>query len=185
MQPGLGDASPDVQAVWGHVATWFRACCTLVTQAGADVNSVGITPPALANPAQMFATQAWFSECRHSLNLRAGVGGPQLTTTAFNAGIADLQTTMNNVATQRLAFERARASRSFTEKHGEALAQRMHRLCGVVDDEHLPDVLKLLAKAPAKDQDYAIIGNAFRERAEASPVPLSSGQAPLATPTAS
>ena len=67
----------------------------------------------------------------------SGVLGPGLTTNAFNAGINNLQTTVTNVATQRLDFERARAERSFTEKHGAALAQRMHRSCDVANDNHL------------------------------------------------
>ena len=109
------------------------------------------------------------------------MGGPGLTTNAFNAGITNLQATMNNVATQRLDFERARAERSFTEKHGDALAQRMHRLCDVGDDNHLPEALRLLAKSTSKSCDCAILGNLFRERAQASPVPLAASQAPLAT----
>ena len=84
---------------------------------------------------------------------------------------------MNNVATQRLDFERARAERSFTEKHGAASAQRMHRLCDVADDNNLPESLRLLAKSTSKSRDCAILGNLFRERAQASPVPLAASQA--------
>ena len=57
----------------------------------------------------------------------------------------------------------------------------MHRLCDVANDNHLPEALRLLAKSTSKSRDYAILGNLFRERAQASPVPLTASQAPLAT----
>ena len=88
---------------------------------------------------------------------------------------------MNNVATQRLDFEHARAKQSFTEKHGNALTQPMHRLCDVVDDDHLPEAQRLLAKSTSKSRDCAILGNLFCERAQASTVPLTASQSPLAT----
>ena len=70
---------------------------------------------------------------------------------------------------------------SFTEQHGAALAQRMHRLCDVGDDNHLPKALRLLAKSTSKSRDCVILGNLFHECAQASPVPLTASQAPLAT----
>ena len=57
----------------------------------------------------------------------------------------------------------------------------MHRLCDAGDDDHLPKALRLLAKSTSKSRDCAILGNLFRERAQASPVPLAASQAPLAT----
>ena len=110
-----------------------------------------------------------------------GVGGPGLTTNAFNASITNLETTVNNVATQRLDFQCAPAERSFTEKHGDALAQRMHRLCNVANNDHPPKALRLLAKSTTKSHDCAILGNLFREQAQASFVPLTASQLPLAT----
>ena len=70
----------------------------------------------------------------------------------------------------------ARAERSFTEKHGDALAQRMHRLCNVANDDHLPKALRLPAKSTSKSRDCAILGNLFWERAQASVVPLTGSQ---------
>ena len=159
--PGLADADADVQAIWEPVAQWFRTACTMTSIAGADVIGINVTPRVPATPAEMFATGAWYTSYRNSLNQRAGVGGPQLTTHAFNAGITNLETTMKDVATRRLAFERARNERSFTEQHGDALAQRMYRLCAVVDDDHLPEVHKILAKSTSKSRDYAVVGNLF------------------------
>ena len=83
------------------------------------------------------------------------MGGPGLTANAFNTGITNLQATVNDVATQHLDFERACAERSFTDKHGDALAQRMHCLCDLGDDNHLPKSLRLLAKSTSKSRNYA------------------------------
>ena len=123
IQPGLAHADAGVVAIWTDIGLWFRAACTLVNVARGDINSLAITPAAPANPADMFAVGAWHASRKEQQERRAGVGGPGLTTNAFNAGINNLQTTVTNVATQRLDFERARAERSFTEKHGAALAQ--------------------------------------------------------------
>ena len=57
----------------------------------------------------------------------------------------------------------------------------MHRLCNVVDDDHPPEALRLLAKSTCKSCNCAILGNLFRERAQASMVPLTASQSPLAT----
>ena len=152
-----------------------------MTVPGADVNCLSVAPAAPANLANMFAVGAWCSSRRELLEHCAGVGGPGLTTNAFHASTTNLQATMNNVATQRLDFERALSEGSFTEKHGDALAQRMHCLCDVADDNHLPEALRLLAKSTSKSRDCAILGNLFRKRAQASPVPLAASQAPLAT----
>ena len=60
---------------------------------GADVSSVSVVAANPASPADMFAVGAWHAMRREQLERRAGV------TNAFNAGIANLQATMNNVAT--------------------------------------------------------------------------------------
>ena len=105
----------------------------------------------VSNPADMFAVAAWFSSRREQLERWAGLGGHGLTANAFNAGIKNLQASMNNVATQRLDFQHARAERSFTEGHGNTLAQRMHRLCVVNNDDHLSEALCPLAKSMTSD----------------------------------
>ena len=181
IQAGLAHADADVVNAWTQIGLWFRAACTMVNTGGADVNCLSVTTATPANPADMFAVGAWHSSRREQLERCAGVGGPGLTTNAFNAGITNLQATVNTVATQRLDFERARAERSFTEKHVDALAQRMHCSCDAGDDNHLPKALRLLAKSTSKSRDYAIFGNLFGERAQALPVPLTASQAPLAT----
>jgi hypothetical protein len=66
------------------------------------------------------------------------------------------------------------------DMHGDALAATLHRLCGVVDDQHLPPIHNLLTKT-AKGRQYGVIAAAFAVRAAASPVGLQAMHAPLAT----
>ena len=108
IQVGMTHADADIVAIWTDIGLWFRAACTLVNSRGADVNSLAVAPAMPANPADVFAVGAWCASRKEQLERRAGVGGPGLTTNAFNAGINNLQTTVTDVATQRLDFERAR-----------------------------------------------------------------------------
>ena len=48
-----------------------------------------------------------------------GIGGHELTTLAFNAGVATLQQTLTNTDERTLNFGCARANRSFTDKHAD------------------------------------------------------------------
>ena len=57
----------------------------------------------------------------------------------------------------------------------------MYNLCGVADDAHLPEIHRLLAKAP-KGKEYAILNAMLLERVGASTVPLTAATAPIATP---
>ena len=115
IQAGMTHTDADVVAIWTDIGLWFRAACTMANTGGADVNSLAVTPAMPANPADMFAVGAWCASRKEQLERRAGVGGPGLTTNAFNAGINNLQTTMNDVATQRLDFERARRTLLYRE----------------------------------------------------------------------
>ena len=111
---------------------------------------------------------------------RIGVGGPGLSNTAFAHGVDTIRQTLENNLTANLEFQRNRAVRSFTEAHGAILAQKMHRLCGVTDDAHLPEVHSLLLKA-GKGRTYGILNSLLAERAQASTVPLQTSTAPIAT----
>ena len=177
--PGLADPDADVIAMWRPVEAWFRVACT---QGGAPVACVtAVTPVTSVVPLEVMALAAWTNTVKSRLQSQAGLGGPGLTNHTFNAGVADLTTAMNDNAAARLQFERDRNEKSFTQRHGDSLAQRMHRLTGAADDAGLPEVHQLLAKAPRRSADYALLGNLFRERAEASTVPLTATNAPLAT----
>ena len=178
LTPKLSSSDADVVAMWRPVESWFRVASTQNT-AGACVTEVDPTTSAV--PVEIMALSAWGTSIKDRLMAQAGVGGPGLTNLAFNAGVASLQQTMNQNAANRLQFERDRNERSFTQRHGASLAQRLHRLTGAADDSGLPEAHRLLAKSSKKGTDYAMLGNMFRERAIASTVPLTAANAPLAT----
>jgi hypothetical protein len=85
-----------------------------------------------------------------------GVGGSQLSNAAFHTGVQCLETVLNNNAQQQLQFERDLAQKSFTDRYREHLATHMYKMTGAADDDHLPEVHKILAKPP-KGQYYAIL----------------------------
>ena len=101
----------------------------------------------------------------------AGVGGPGLTMPAFQAGIANMQATLDHNAAECIRHENTHSEKTFTGKYGDALAQRMHRLCNTPDDTGLPDVHTLLVKAPNKSHDYVIIQGLIQEQTQVSAVP--------------
>ena len=47
---------------------------------------------------------------------------------------------LENNATAALEHDRQKSQKTFTDKHGAVLAQKMYYLCNVADDEHLPEV---------------------------------------------
>jgi threonine dehydrogenase-like Zn-dependent dehydrogenase len=103
---------------------------------------------------------------------RLGVGGPGLSNAAFAHGVGELRKTMTDTHEERLDFERQRNTKTFTDFHGEALAQQMHRLCGVTSDVNLPEVHSLLLQM-AKGRIYTVLTSLFATRgAQALPVPL-------------
>ena len=157
-------------------------CSTLTGGAGNPV-SIAITPVPANTPNLNFRMNTFTSGVKRQLKNRNGIGGPGLTNNVFQAGVADIQTTLNTNATTRLQFERDRNDRSFTDRHGTQLADRMHRLCSVADDANLPECHRLLAKSTSKSRDYAILANLFQERCGASAVPLTAANSPLATTT--
>ena len=112
---------------------------------------------------------------------RLGIGGPGLTNVAFNQGIISLNQTMNKNARQGRELERNKLTRSFTERHGDTLAQRMYYYTGAADDAGLPEIHRILAKSNVKGRDYSILQAAAMERANSSPVPLTSQSAPIVT----
>ena len=97
----------------------------------------------------------------------------QLTTAAFNTGITDLRNTLENNSVDQLQCQRDKDNRSFTAKHGDALATRVRDWCNVNTDAALPYVHRLLAKSDGKARDYGIIQAAIEARVLANVVPLS------------
>ena len=178
IQPSLVNPDLAVQALITPLRDWWRSACT--NDAGNEAIT-RIQPITAAGPATTMSLNRHVARLRTEILNKVGVGGPGLTTTAFDAGIANIRTVMEDNANARLQFERDRMHRSFTDKHGDALAGRMHTLCDCVDDDHLPEIHRLLAKSNSKSRDYAIISMQFVQQAQSSRVPLNSGCAPMAT----
>ena len=184
LNAGLNHADAAVQALWAPIEAWYRAASTDAGAAGAAPTvSIAINPIDTTAPANTFRLNSWAVRVKNDLKSRAGVGGPGLTNNVFNAGVTTLKDTMDANTNARLQFERDRNERSFTERHGTQLAQRMHRLCSVAADIDLPEVHRLLAKSASKSRDYAIINNLCQERCIASAIPLTASNSPLATTT--
>jgi hypothetical protein len=178
IQPGLADANAAVVAAAQHLRDWWRSACT--NDAGDEaVNR--IVPVATLGPATTMSLNRHIARLRTEILNKVGVGGPGLTTAAFNTGVTNIQATLQNNSQAQLQFQRDRMHASFTDKHGDALAARMHSLCDVADDDHLPELHRLLAKSSTKSRDYAIISMQFVDRAQQSVVPLNAGCAPIAT----
>ena len=177
-------AGPMASGVGAAVATftpleeWWRGCCT--QPAGATTSVLEVTPTAVANPIQVGLVNRWVDQVkRRNLSL-LGVGGPQLSTAAFNAGVAAIQTTLTTNANAAITCDRAKSDKTFAQKHGDALGNLLFRCCDVTTDSNLPEVHRLLVAAH-KSKEYGIIGALFMERVMVSPVPLGSANVPLAT----
>ena len=177
LQPTLTGGDAAAIAAIEPLRDWWRVASTN-TAAGANVARIDQTMA--ATPMETRAMADYVSGLQSFVKSRLGLGGPALTTAAFNTGVTDLRATLDANAQAALAFERARGTTTFTDKHGTQLAQRMYNLCNATDDASLPEVHRLLAAAP-KNRDYGILGNLFAERAVASAVPLTAASAPLAT----
>ena len=176
LQPGLADAAE--APLWAPVEEWFRLA---VTNTGVDATLLGIAPVTSVVPAQNQALNAFAERRRLGIRAVAGVLAPPvmgLTDATFNAGMASLRTSISDSRDAQIAYERNKANKTFTDRHGAPLAQRVHRLTGSVDDDALPEVHRLLARS-AKHLDYGVITNALKARAAVSPLPCDSNSAPV------
>ena len=178
IQVGLGNPDPAVVARYEPIRDWWRSACTNAT---GDLALNRITPVTTAAPATTMSLNRHVARLRVDILNKVGVGGPGLTTAAFDAGMAGVRNVIETTANEKLQFERDRLHRSFTDKHGGALAARLYTLCDVPDDDHLPEIHRLLAKSSSKSRDYAIIAMQFVDRARLSSVPLNAGCAPMAS----
>ena len=171
-------AAAGIRAKWEPVEQWWRVACMNVN--GGTESKLAVTGASSALPSANQSLHACTARAVDRVLTRVGVGGPQLSNAAFSTGVQRLETVLNNNAQQRLQFERDRAQKSFTDRYGEHLADHMYKMTGAADDDHLPDVHKVLAKAP-KGQYYAILGSYCQKRAIDSPVPVFSGNLPTLT----
>ena len=177
LAPHLG-GNADIRAKWSPVEEWWRCACMNVN--GGTDSKIAITPTVSGLPAATQALQICISKIRERELARVGVGGPQLSNAAFNTGVTQLQQTLNNNAQQRLQFERDRSNKTFTDKFGEHLANLMYKMTGAADDNGLPEVHKVLARAP-KGQYYGILSSYVQARAIESLLPVYNGCLPVLT----
>ena len=104
---------------------------------------------------------------------KLGVGDPGLTVAAYEAGVIRVETAMRENNVDHLTYLRDRDNKSFTQKHGDALANRVWAWCGAAADADLPEIHQLLAKSSIRSQIQALVST--------SEVPLTLASAPLAS----
>jgi hypothetical protein len=152
-----------------------------MNQNAATESKVRVTGTSSALPVARQALNACTARVTDHVLARVGVGGPQLSNTAFNTGVQRLESVLNNNAQQRLQFEQDRAQRaSPTALENTWPPTYVYKMTGAADDDHLPKVHKILAKAP-KGQYYAILGSYTQKCSIDSPVPVFSGNLPTLT----
>jgi hypothetical protein len=156
---------------------WWRAASTN-TAAGASVISASLSQP--NSPRELGRLTAWSNRVKDDQMKRLGVGGPGLSNAAFAHGVAELKSTMVETHRATLEYDRDKKRTSYTETHGELMAIRLQRLCGVARDEDLPEIHHLLLKAP-KSRVYSILSAQLAARAQEANIGLISSSAPVAT----
>jgi hypothetical protein len=174
------DADATVAAIWEPLSLFFRGASTIATAGGTD-NLMAVTPVQPGNLPAQSKLAAFSSRVVKEAMARLGVGGPQLSNFAFNQGVIDLKTTLEETAANALQYQRDAKNKSFEDKHGSGLQQLIYRYCNVTTDAALPESHRLLLQAP-KNKEYALLRSFFAERAEQTPLPISTINAPLPTP---
>jgi hypothetical protein len=119
-----------------------------MNQNGSNESKLRVTGTSSALPAVVQALNGCTTRIVDQALTRVGVGGPQLSNATFNTGVRRLESVLNNNAQQRLQFERDRAQKTFTDRYGEHLATHMYKMTGAADDNNIPEVHKILTKAP-------------------------------------
>ena len=82
---------------------------------------------------------------------------------------------------EALQYQRDKDNKSFTDRHGEQLAQRVRNWCGVANDAALPEIHRLLAKSDGKARDCGIIQAAIEARVLEGDLPLTVVNCPMVT----
>jgi hypothetical protein len=140
---------------------WYRAACTN-DNAGESV--IAVNPVTSSLPLQNLLLQGWASRSKNIMKVALGTGGPAVTSVAFAAGVTQLETAIRDTSAAAITYQRDASKKTFTEQYGPSIAQVMYNLCNVADDDHLPEVHRLLAQSP-KGRAYAILGSFAEERA--------------------
>ena len=171
------DAGGAAAADIAPVAQWYRLACTWTNNHHNEMPTT-IAPVTSVLPIENAGLNAWVRRVIARQLARLGRGGPGLTTAAFNQGIADVTTAIVDTSTARLEFERARNEKTFTDAYGATIAQLMYNLTGQADDDHLPEIHRVLARSP-KSRAYAIVASLVQRRVAASTVPLTDVNMPI------
>jgi len=174
---GYLGGSADRAALIAPTVHWYRL---YVTDAATTGSVLQVPGTAATLPHDQQAGNRHKNRVASELSAKLGIGGPNLSTHAFTQGIMNLGNTLTNNANAQVAYLRDRDNKTFTTRHGDALAQRMHQWCNAATDADLPEIHQLTAKAN-KGRDYAIVSSQIQARVQASSVPLTLATAPLAT----
>ena len=110
---------------------WYRAACT---NDATPSPAIGVDLVTSGVPAQFHMLQGWGARNAAIIRNALGHGGPALSNVAFNAGITNLQATLQNTSRAHLQYLRDAAIKTFTETYGASIAQVMYNLCNVNAD---------------------------------------------------
>ena len=177
LETPLASANAATVAKYTPLREWWRAASTNLN---GGTPSVGVVPVATNTIASQMLLADWANRVRDLAMARLGHGGPGLSSAAFTTGITELRNTLENNHQAQISHDVNSRTKTFTDKHGSTLSERVCRLCSAVDDQHLPEIHELLVNAP-KNREYGIIQAIINERCGISSVQLTEGTAPIAT----
>ena len=175
--PGLANPDPAIQTATHPIRDWFRLASTNAT---GDLAVLRVTPVADPLPVNGLSFNRALTRVKTEAKRKLGGGGPGLTTTAFETGIQTIRDALTATSENHLTYERSKAQKSYTDRHGTAMAERLYRLTGVNDDDHLPEIHRVLASTP-KNRESGVLQSFIDERVGPSGVGLTHINAPIAT----
>lgn len=178
LAPELGSGNADRVTAVTPLAEWYRYA---VHDSNGGDPQLEVTPVPVVTLANRRSETAFTKSLVDPLLAKLGVGGPGLTTAAFTQGITEIRNTLTTTTNNTLDYHRQQNNKTFTAKHGTALAARVYRLTGATDDATLPEIHRLVAAA-SKAQAHNVVASAVEDRVAASPVPLTLASKPLITP---
>ena len=179
VQGKFDSADPDTVALWAETALWFRMAST---NNGAGHSVLRVAAAVQPNVRAQRLLTTFTNNHVKTLMATIGVGGPQLSNNAFQVGIQDLRQTLTDNHTNGQVFERSLRTKTFRDKHGASLEQRVLRFTCAVDEAHMTPIHGLLVNAP-RGREYSILNCAFAERAVNSSLAVTTNNCPTVTPT--
>ena len=177
--PEINHADNARQLAVVPLSDWYR--CAIINAAGGTESVLAVTPTEVNTLQNRRALNTFKAEVIKPLLAKLGWGGPGLTTASFQQGVQAIQNTLTNTTNNTIDYQRQKDNKTFTAKHGTALAERIQRLTDANDDASLPEVHRLVA-ASGKHQAHGIIASLVQARAIASEVPLTASNWPIISP---